>query len=290
MGFRVCRQMEVDMNFRINEDLIRPSSKWKLQILSEKWRNESKLTVLPQVAGHGARDNTQALLASKDGYALKPIQASLRGEREIEFYQMISSSTDSSLKQFQPFMPIFCGLCTYEERQFMAIENATKGMTKPCVVDIKIGAKTYGPDASAEKASRQDSSYIGTRKSFGFSISGISVYLGAKKDHVKDFIDVFFDKENESTTSEIVKRVVVARLRGIQAMYSGQQIFHIFGSSILFVYDASIFQEQEPSIMAIESTVVVKMIDFAHVHPAHGKIDHNYNFGLANLISVLEGA
>ena len=105
----------------------RPSSKWKLQILSEKWRNESQLTVLPQVkfdacsvkqavspiclpeshfrnfmrtivatkkfvlwillhktslcyaifhqvAGHGARDNTQALLSSKDGYALKPIQ------------------------------------------------------------------------------------------------------------------------------------------------------------------------------------------------------------------------
>ena len=105
----------------------RPSSKWKLQILSEKWRNESQLTVLPQVkfdacsvkkavspiclpkshfrnfmrtivvtkqfilwiflhkkslcyaifhqvAGHGARDNTQAILASKDGYALKPIQ------------------------------------------------------------------------------------------------------------------------------------------------------------------------------------------------------------------------
>jgi len=296
----------VDLNFRIKEDLIRPSSKWKLQILSEKWRNESELTVLPQVAGHGARDNTQAILSSKDGYALKPIQASLRGERETKFYQMISSSRDPSLKQFQPFMPFFYGLCTYEERQFMAIENATKGMTKPCVLDIKIGAKTYGPDASAEKAAKQDSSYIGTRKSFGFSISGMSVYHGSKKDqikvldkeygkslnkdNVKDFVDVFFDKEKESITSETLKNVVLARLRGIQAMYSGQQIFHIFGSSILFVYDASIFQEQEPSIKAIESTVVVKMIDFAHVHPAHGKIDHNYNFGLANLISVLEGA
>ena len=133
----------------------------------------------------------------------------------------------------------------------------------------------------------------------------MSVYLGAKKDQIKvldkeygkslnkdnvrDFVDVFFDKEDKSTTSEIVKGVVLARLRGIQAMYSGQQIFHIFGSSILFVYDASVFHEQEPSIKAIESSVVVKMIDFAHVHPAHGKIDHNYNFGLANLISVLEG-
>ena len=26
------------------------------------------------MAGHGARDNTQAILSSKDGFALKPIQ------------------------------------------------------------------------------------------------------------------------------------------------------------------------------------------------------------------------
>ena len=50
------------------------------------------------------------------------------------------------------------------------------------------------------------------------------------KDNVKDFVDVFFDKENESITSETLKNVVLARLRGIQAMYSGQQIFHIFPS------------------------------------------------------------
>ena len=30
--------------------------------------------IFHQVAGHGARDNTQAILSSKDGYALKPIQ------------------------------------------------------------------------------------------------------------------------------------------------------------------------------------------------------------------------
>ena len=51
------------------------------------------------------------------------------------------------------------------------------------------------------------------------------------KDNVKDFVDVFFDKENESITSETLKNVVLARLRGIQAMYSGQQIFHIYSAA-----------------------------------------------------------
>merc|ERR1712032_1323310 len=214
-----------------------------------------------------------------------------RGEREIQFYRTITEATDSSLAQFQPFIPSFYGSCTKKDGQFMMIENATMRMTRPCIMDIKIGAKTYGPDASAEKAAKQDASYAGTKKPLGFSVLGMSVYHGAKKDefkvlnkeygkslnkdNIKDFVNVFFDKANETAMT--------------QAMFSNQMVFHIFGSSILFVYDASILLESEASSEAIDSAVVVKMIDFAHVHPANGQPDQNYNFGLANLIQVLEG-
>ena len=83
--------------------------------------------------------------------------------------------------------------------------------------------------------------------------------------------------------------VFLGRLKAIQEMYSNQRVFHIFGSSILFVYDASILLESTASSEAIDSSVVVKMIDFAHVHPANEQPDQNYNFGLANLIKTLEG-
>ena len=171
---------------------------------------------------------------------------------------------------------------------------------------FQIGAKTYGPDATAEKAAKQDASYAGTKKPFGFSVLGMSVYHGVKKDefkvlnkeygkslnkeNIKDFVNVFFDKENVSALTKSLISVFLARLKGIQGMYSNQQVFHIFGSSILFVYDASILLESEPSSEALESAVVVKMIDFAHVHPGNGLPDQNYNFGLANLINVLESA
>ena len=170
---------------------------------------------------------------------------------------------------------------------------------------FQIGAKTYGPDASAEKAAKQDASYAGTKKPFGFSVLGMSVYHGTKKDefkvlnkeygkslnkdNIKDFVNVFFDKANETAMTQALLSVFLARLKAIQAMYSNQMVFHIFGSSILFVYDASILLESEASSEAIDSAVVVKMIDFAHVHPANGEPDQNYNFGLANLIQVLEG-
>ena len=132
----------------------------------------------------------------------------------------------------------------------------------------------------------------------------MSVYHGAKKDefkvlnkeygknlnkdNIQDFVNVFFDKTNESEMTRAVLDVFLARLKGIEEMYSKQRVFHIFGSSILFVYDASILLESAPSSEAINSSVVVKMIDFAHVHPANGQPDDNYNFGLANLIKTLE--
>ena len=65
-------------------------------------------------------------------------QAGPRGEREIQFYRTITEATDSSLKQFQPFIPSFYGSCTKKDGQFMMIENATMRMTRPCIMDIKV--------------------------------------------------------------------------------------------------------------------------------------------------------
>ena len=129
------------------------------------------------------------------------------------------------------------------------IENATMRMTRPCIMDIKvrkllsksttnccrnfpthnfqIGAKTYGPDASAEKAAKQDASYAGTKKPFGFSVLGMSVYHGAKKDefkvlnkeygkslnkdNIQDFVNVFFDKANESEMTQALLKEFLGR-------------------------------------------------------------------------------
>ena len=42
-----------------------------------------------------------------------------------------------------------------------------QGMIAPCVMDIKIGAKTYGPTASAAKIAQEDAKYLGTKKPLG---------------------------------------------------------------------------------------------------------------------------
>ena len=69
---------------------------------------------------------------------------------------------------------------------------------------FQIGAKTYGPDATAEKAAKQDASYAGTKKPFGFSVLGMSVYHGVKKDEVSG-IEVLGEQLSEDLAAEDVR-------------------------------------------------------------------------------------
>lgn len=274
-----------------------------MQIIStDVWKKETEVTPLPQVAGHGSWDKSQAILTNKDGCILKPIQPPPRGDREVEFYQNVTTSTDPELAQFVKFIPQFYGTCTKKDGKFMMIENLTKGMVKPCIVDIKVGAKTYGPDASEDKKAKSDAAYSGTKIPFGFSVLGMSVYKGEKKeefkvlnkdfgkqltkDNIGDFIDTYFDGANKSDQITEVKQIFVKKLKEIQQFYSKQKQFHIYGSSLLFVYDAQATTNVPDE--GLEKSVVLKMIDFAHVFPANETQDENYLNGLANLIRILE--
>ena len=48
---------------------------------------------------------------------------------------------------------------------YLVLENLTQGLGAPCVMDVKIGARTYGPDASEAKKSQEDAKYQGTKVS-----------------------------------------------------------------------------------------------------------------------------
>jgi len=283
-------------------DNLRPWRKRTLQIIStDVWKKETEVAPLPQVAGHGSWDKSQAILTNKEGCILKPIQPPPRGDREVEFYQTVNSSVNPEIAQFVQFIPQYFGTCKKKDGKFMMIENLTKGMKKPCIVDIKIGAKTYGPDASEEKKEKSDATYAGTKKPFGFSVLGMSVYMGQHKeefkvlnkefgknltkDNIDDFLQLYFDGENKTAKTKQIAQIFLRKLEEIQSFYSQQKTFHIFGSSLLFVYDAISLMLANDDL---EKAVVLKMIDFAHVFPAHGVADENYLNGLENLIKLVK--
>ena len=43
-------------------------------------------------------------------------------------------------------------------------------------MDVKMGAKTYGPDASESKMAQEDAKYVGTKFPFGYSVTGLIVH------------------------------------------------------------------------------------------------------------------
>ena len=65
----------------------------------------------------------------------------------------------------------------------------------------------------------------------------------------------------------------------IEVFFEKQTAFHVFGSSLLFIYDQGSLDS---------NSAQVRLIDFENQFPADGKIDENYLFGLRNVRKLFE--
>lgn len=49
-------------------------------------------------------------------------------------------------------------------------------MAEPCVIDIKIGSRTWDPLATPEKRKTEELKYAESKRTYGFCITGYQVY------------------------------------------------------------------------------------------------------------------
>ena len=129
-----------------------------------------------QIAGHGSEgDGEKGFLKRPDGRLLKPVQAPPRGRRELDFYKRINASKDPTDLRLKKCIPEFFGVekvgfingITITE-EFLILRDITEGYSRPSIMDIKIGSRTWGPDASAKKQAQENAKYAGTKHPFGF--------------------------------------------------------------------------------------------------------------------------
>jgi inositol-polyphosphate multikinase len=59
---------------------------------------------------------------------------------------------------------------------FIKLQDLTYGMLEPCVIDIKMGGRTWDPLATPQKRESEDSKYKSCKESVGFCIPGFQVY------------------------------------------------------------------------------------------------------------------
>jgi 1D-myo-inositol-tetrakisphosphate 5-kinase/inositol-polyphosphate multikinase len=103
------------------------------------------------------------------------------------------------------------------------------------------------------------------------------------------------------TVSRQLINCVIDRLEKLKRWFERQRSYLFFSASLFLSYDAAVFERENQSAnnelssssslgdheMWNSDSLVLKLIDFAHVFPADGKEDSNFLFGLSNLLIIL---
>ncbi|KAM9325873.1 inositol polyphosphate multikinase [Gastrophryne carolinensis] len=209
-----------------------------------------------QVAGHMYGKDKVGILQHPDGTVLKQLQPPPRGPRELDFYNMLFSTdcTDPKLRELRTFLPKYYGTWTppgSTSDLYLKLEDVTRKFKKPCIMDIKIGQKSYDPFASAEKIQQQVSKYP-LMEEIGFLVLGMRVYCidsdsyetqnqhygrSLTKETVKEGISKFFS--NGCCLRKDAVSACLQKVRLILQWFEHQDTLNFFASSLLFVYDGS---------------------------------------------------
>ncbi|CAN1171588.1 Inositol polyphosphate multikinase alpha [Linum perenne] len=268
-----------------------------------------------QVAGHQAINGLLGPLVDDSGRFYKPLQSNERGATEMTFYK--SFSTHENIPQHvRRFFPVFHGTQSIEASDgsglhpHLILEDVTSTRLHPCVMDIKIGSRTWDPEASLsyiEKCLKKDTD--SSSPLLGFRISGLKVYGdGETKEEVvlkpdrkllqnltadevrlllKRFVssNPKLDHPDCSFASVVYggSNGILAQLLELKAWFEDQTIYHFNSCSVLMLYEKTKKKTSDEE----SSGAVVKLIDFAHVTEGKGVIDHNFLGGLCSLIKFI---
>ncbi|XP_049876123.1 inositol polyphosphate multikinase [Pectinophora gossypiella] len=210
-----------------------------------------------QVAGHMSTQNNKYLgvLQCNNGTILKPIIKESQ-KREIDFYTRLSTSNLPDLVELRQYTPTYygCRRFTYNghEQEYIVLENLCDRMLEPCIMDVKIGKRTWDPLATEEKILSEQNKYRECKQQLGFCIPGYQVHSlpGGKllrfgKDHGKRLhghMVVAAIRKFLNGTTFLCRSLVLAllsRLWKIQRWAARQRSLKLYSASLLLVYDAA---------------------------------------------------
>ncbi|XP_030631316.1 inositol polyphosphate multikinase [Chanos chanos] len=241
-----------------------------------------------QVAGHKYGVDKVGILQHPDGTVLKQLQPPPRGQREMQFYSKVYADDccDPCLLELQQHLPKYYGTWSSPDTPtdlYLKLEDVTRRFQKPCIMDVKIGQRSYDPFASQEKRDQQIKKYP-LMEEIGFLVLGMRVYKvgsdnfdtydqhygrGLVKDTIKDGLSKFF-YNGENLRKDAVAASIV-KVKKVLQWFEGQSQLNFYASSLLFVYEGL----RPPSL--ISGSPEEKNTEAEAGEPTTGMLEYNNN-------------
>ena len=228
---------------------------------------------------------------------LKPLSSKLKGFVEVSFYRHVTQQQHHSNLPLLPFLPPFHGVSLLSPhstpaahssatpssppRPYLVLSDVTAPYRRPCVLDVKVGTRTFDESADVRKQNEELAKYP-LQAAFGFRIAGWKRWDSAaggvwdvrdklwgrsvQPHQMLSALEQFVGISGSSLIDARRRHVVfdlLAQLRHLHSVFERQTDYRFYASSLLLMY------EGDAEAQSTSAPPRVCMVDFGHVFGAH---------------------